>query len=50
MVLRINLFDLSSEERVWTAVSESFNAGGAENIVRAVGGKVTKELKLAGLL
>ena len=50
VVLRINLYDMGSEQRVWTAESESFNAGSAEDIVKVVGEKVTKELKLAGIL
>ena len=50
VLLRINFYDLATEDRVWTAVSESFNAGSAENIIKAVGSKVTRELKLAGLL
>jgi hypothetical protein len=50
VLLRINFYDLASQERVWTAVSESFNAGGAKDIVKAVGKKVTMELKLAGVL
>ena len=50
VMLRINLVDMATEQRVWTAESESFNAGSAEDIIKVVGVKVIQELKLAGLL